>query len=43
VNATLSATASRGIGTIRNDDAPGRLAAVFAAIASTQTSTKTRR
>jgi hypothetical protein len=46
VNATLSTTASRGTGTIRNDDGPGRLAAAFAAIASTTppaTSTKARR
>jgi len=46
LNATLSATANRGTGTIRNDDGPVRLAAAFAAIASTPspaTSTKTRR
>ena len=32
VNATLSATASRGLGTIRNDDSLGRVAAAFAAL-----------
>ena len=46
LNATLSPTASRGTGTIRNDDGPLRLAAAFAAIASPpapSTSTKPRR
>jgi hypothetical protein len=46
VNAMLSTTATRGTGTIRNDDGPGRLAAVFAAIASPpppSTVAKTRR
>ena len=33
LNATLSATANRGTGTIRNDDGPVRLAAAFASLA----------
>jgi hypothetical protein len=46
LNATLSATASRGTGTIRNDDVPVRLAAAFASFAaspSTSPTTKVRR
>ncbi len=46
LNATLSATASRGTGTIRNDDGPVRLAAAFASFAalpSTSPTTKVRR
>ena len=45
VNATLSTTASRGTGTIRNDDVPARLAAAFASFAppTSAPSTKTRR
>jgi len=46
VNATLSTTASRGTGTIRNDDGPSPLAAVFAwmaALPSSSPATKTRR
>jgi hypothetical protein len=46
LNATLSATARRGTGTIRNDDGPARLAAAFASLAPsppTSTIAKTRR
>ena len=46
LNATLSTTANRGTGTIRNDDGPVRLAAAFASLAPsppTSTSTKIRR
>jgi len=46
LNATLSATASRGTGTIRNDDGPIRRAAVFASLAAVPfvpTATKARR
>ena len=46
VNATLSATATRANGMIRNDDGPVRLAAAFASLApspATSTSKKNRR
>jgi hypothetical protein len=46
LNATLSTTANRGTGTIRNDDGPVRLAAAFASLAPSappSTSKKTRR
>ena len=46
LNATLSTTARRGTGTIRNDDGPVRLAAAFASLAPsppTSTIAKTRR
>jgi hypothetical protein len=46
VNATLSTTATRANGMIRNDDGPVRLAAAFASLApspTTSTSKKTRR
>ena len=46
LNATLSTTANRGTGTIRNDDGPVRLAAAFASLAPSppsSTRTKTRR
>ena len=46
VNATLSTTATRANGMIRNDDGPVRLAAAFASLApspATSTSKKTRR
>ena len=46
VNATLSATATRANGMIRNDDGPVRLAAAFASLApspATSTNKKNRR